>query len=90
MQTRKPIVAGQFYAGQHDACVDEINECLGEAAGVESLPKELAGGIVPHAGWMFSGGLAAMVFSAIKQQHDKVNTFIIFGAAHGYFGQVPA
>ena len=90
MQTRKPIVAGQFYASQHDTCVDEINECLGEAAAVESLPGELVGGIVPHAGWMFSGSLAAMVFSAIKQQHDKVNTFIIFGAAHGYFGQVPA
>jgi hypothetical protein len=90
MQTRKPIVAGQFYAGQHDACVDEINECLGEAAVAESLPEVLVGGIVPHAGWMFSGSLAAMVFSAIKQQHAKVNTFIIFGAAHSYFGQMSA
>ncbi len=30
MQTRKPIVAGQFYPAQHDACVDEINEYLDE------------------------------------------------------------
>ena len=28
MQTRKPIVAGQFYPGQHDACIDQINRCL--------------------------------------------------------------
>jgi AmmeMemoRadiSam system protein B len=34
--------------------------------------------------------LAALVFSAIKQQHEKVNTFVIFGAAHSYFGTSPA
>jgi hypothetical protein len=31
-----------------------------------------------------------MVFSAIKQKHPTVHTFIIFGAAHGYFGSQPA
>lgn len=90
MQIRKPIVAGQFYPGRYDACVEEINECLDESTLSESLPETIAAGIVPHAGWAFSGRLAAMVFSAIKQQHEKVNTFIIFGAAHGYFGPSPA
>ena len=86
MQTRKPVVAGQFYPGQHDSCISEINECLEAATIGEQLPETIAAGIVPHAGWTFSGSLAAMVFSAIKQQHEKVNTFVIFGAAHGYFG----
>jgi hypothetical protein len=90
MQTRKPIVAGQFYPGQHDSCIDEINECLEARTVSESLPETIVAGIVPHAGWTFSGSLAAVVFSAIKQQHEKVNTFIVFGAAHGYFGQSPA
>ncbi|MHC4395529.1 MAG: AmmeMemoRadiSam system protein B [Planctomycetota bacterium] len=90
MQTRKPIVAGQFYPGQHDSCVDEINEYLEQTAVREALPEAIAGGIVPHAGWTFSGSLALMVFSAIKQQHKKVNTFVIFGAAHGYYGPAPA
>ena len=90
MQTRKPIVAGQFYPGQHDACIDEINQYLDAGTLPESLPETIVAGIVPHAGWTFSGSLAAMVFSAIKQQHEKVHTFIIFGAAHGYFGQSPA
>lgn len=90
MQIRKPVVAGQFYPGQHDLCVDQINECLDEIPLSESLPETIAAGIVPHAGWVFSGALAALVFSAIRQQHDKVNTFIIFGAAHGYFGPSPA
>ncbi|MBN2183517.1 MAG: AmmeMemoRadiSam system protein B [Sedimentisphaerales bacterium] len=90
MQTRKPVVAGQFYPGQHDNCIDEINDCLDAATFEEKLPETIVAGIVPHAGWIFSGTLAAMVFSAIRQQHEKVHTFIVFGAAHGYHGFVPA
>jgi AmmeMemoRadiSam system protein B len=90
MQTRKPIVAGQFYPGQHYSCVDDINECLDAGTLGESLPETIVAGIVPHAGWTFSGSLAALVFAAIKQQHEKVHTFIIFGAAHSYFGASPA
>ncbi|MHC4543805.1 MAG: AmmeMemoRadiSam system protein B [Planctomycetota bacterium] len=90
MQTRKPIVAGQFYPAQHDACVDEIAVCLEARTLGDSLPETIVAGIVPHAGWVFSGSLAAMVFSAIKKQHEQIHTFVIFGAAHGYYGQSPA
>jgi len=90
MQTRKPIVAGQFYPGQNDSCIDEINEYIDARTLSGALPETVVAGIVPHAGWTFSGSLAAMVLSAIKQQHEKVHTFVIFGAAHGYFGQSPA
>jgi len=90
MPTRKPIVAGQFYPGQHNLCVDEINQCLEQRTLSKSLPETIVAGIVPHAGWTFSGGLAALVFSAIKQRNEKVHTFVIFGATHGYFGQSSA
>ena len=45
---------------------------------------------MPHAGWTFSGALAAMVFAAVKRRRGTVGTFVIFGAAHGYFGAQPA
>jgi len=90
MQIRKPIVAGQFYPGQHDSCVDEISQYLEQSTISETLPETIVAGIVPHAGWTFSGQLAALVFAAIRQAHEKVNTFVIFGAAHGYLGQQPA
>jgi len=90
MQKRKPIVAGQFYPEQHNSCVDEINNYLEQDVPSEPLPETIAAGIVPHAGWTFSGLLAALVLSAIKQQHEKVHTFVIFGAAHSYFGPSPA
>ncbi|MHC4206012.1 MAG: AmmeMemoRadiSam system protein B [Planctomycetota bacterium] len=90
MQARKPVVAGQFYPGQHDSCLSSIHECF-EAVNIsQPLPETIVAGIVPHAGWTFSGDLAALVFTAIKQQHEKVNTFVIFGAAHNYFGASPA
>jgi MEMO1 family protein len=90
MRTRKPIVAGQFYPAQHDSCIHEINECLDARVLSEPLPETIVAGIVPHAGWTFSGSLAALVLAAIRQQHEKVHTFVILGAAHGYFGASPA
>lgn len=86
MQTRKPIVAGQFYPAEHNSCVEEISQYLEQTTLSEALPETIVAGIVPHAGWAFSGSLAAMVFAAIKHVHEKVHTFVIFGAAHGYFG----
>jgi len=83
-------VAGQFYPGDHDECVEEVKACLNEAVFSEGLPETIAAGIVPHAGWTFSGATAAMVFAAVKQRHEKVDTFVIFGAAHGYYGKTPA
>jgi AmmeMemoRadiSam system protein B len=90
MQIRRAIVAGQFYPGNKDTCIAEIDQCLQERTFSKELPKTIVAGIIPHAGWVFSGSLAGLVFSAIKQQHDKVDTFVIFGAAHEYYGQTPA
>ncbi len=90
MGKRRPIVAGQFYPGQRDSCIEQVNECLREYAIEDKLPETIDAGIVPHAGWTFSGAPAALVFSAIKHRHPKVHTFVIFGAAHGYCGSESA
>lgn len=90
MDVRRPIVAGQFYPAGHDSCVVEIEDCLATESLTADLPDTIVAGIVPHAGWAFSGALAALVFAAVKQRHDKVDTFIIFGAAHSYVRGLPA
>lgn len=90
MQIRKAIVAEQFYPGSNDACLRQINEFLEMSQFDKPLPETITAGIVPHAGWVFSGSLAVLLFSCIKEQHDKIHTFIIFGAAHSYFGNLPA
>jgi AmmeMemoRadiSam system protein B len=81
MIIRKPAVAGQFYPDSRQECLEEIAECLPKSIKGQ-LPAHITAGIVPHAGWVFSGSLAAMVFAAIKQINQEVDTFVFFGAAH--------
>ncbi|MFZ9024844.1 MAG: AmmeMemoRadiSam system protein B, partial [Anaerohalosphaeraceae bacterium] len=79
MNIRKPAVAGQFYGGTETQCLAEINECLPVHDLKGELPDPIAAAIVPHAGWVFSGELAAMAFQAIRQVNKQVDTFVVFG-----------
>ena len=92
MQIRKPAVAGQFYGASRQDCLEEIADCIrsGRIDEKTPLPGNITAGIVPHAGWTFSGDMAAMVFAAIKRANEKVDTFVIFGAAHTYMGSLAA
>jgi len=90
MRTRKPAVAGQFYPADRAGCLAEIRQAIGAGPVKADLPESIVAGIVPHAGWLFSGDLAALVFSAIKQTDPDVDTFIIFGAVHSYMAGVVA
>lgn len=87
MNPRKPAAANRFYPESAKACLEEVKECLSSVSAGGNLPEPIVGGIVPHAGWLFSGDLAGMVFSAIKKVNGKIDTFIIFGAAHRYLGR---
>ena len=85
MNIRKPAVAGQFYGGTKAECLAEIAECLPPQAIKSELPNPIVAAVVPHAGWVFSGELAATAFKAIQQANGDVDTFVIFGAAHRYY-----
>lgn len=86
MTTRKPAVAGQFYAGTRAGCLAELEQCIPDTLPPDvDLPHPIVAGIVPHAGWVFSGDLAGKVFKAIRLVNQAVDTFILFGAAHRYF-----
>jgi AmmeMemoRadiSam system protein B len=93
MHTRRPAVASQFYPGTRTDCVEEIETMLKQCPVDQlncTLPDNITAAIVPHAGWFFSGTLATMTLAAIKQQNSAVDTFIIFGAAHSFYGSLPA
>jgi len=47
------------------------------------LEKPPVAGVVPHAGWQYSGAVAAKVFSTIRA-YKTPQTFIIFGTVHHY------
>ncbi|MCI0499335.1 MAG: AmmeMemoRadiSam system protein B [Planctomycetales bacterium] len=90
MTVRKAAVAGQFYGGTPAECRAEIEECLPPRELKMAMPHPIAAAIVPHAGWVFSGELAATAFKAVRQVNGEVDTFVIFGAAHRYFDDGPA
>ncbi|MEW6387231.1 MAG: AmmeMemoRadiSam system protein B [Thermodesulfobacteriota bacterium] len=61
MPLRPRMLPAGWYPGSKDGCLAEIKEFV---AGVKPLPPgtKVFGGMVPHAGWFFSGKLAARVF----------------------------
>lgn len=86
MEIRKPAVAGQFYEAGSEQCIAEVEQYIDCWRIDVELPEKISGGIVPHAGWAFSGDLAGAVFSSIEKINKQVDTFVIFGAAHRYIG----
>ncbi|MFW6169621.1 MAG: AmmeMemoRadiSam system protein B [Planctomycetota bacterium] len=63
LSDRSPAVAGMFYPGDPGSIEQTLEQWSGEAA-VERRPWRAA--LVPHAGWLFSGRIAAAVFSRIQ------------------------
>lgn len=90
MASRKPTVAGQFYPASAQSCREEIRQCLQDRPIHESFTFPFAAGIVPHAGWIFSGDLAGMTFAAIQKANGPMDSFILLGAVHRWFGHSPA
>jgi len=71
-------VAPHFYSGD---CAAQIDAFL---AGFEppAEPPEPLAGIVPHAGWLYSGAPAAKVIRCLGARSPEA--FVIFGAVHSW------
>lgn len=80
MNIRKAFRAGSFYPADERSCHQQIEECLGHYH-PPADPQKIVAGIVPHAGWMFSGPTAAKVYKSI-QEKSSPEIFLIFGAVH--------
>ncbi len=81
MAVRLPIAAGRFYSADPDECRSDLEKLLKTYSGSDPLPEIITGGIVPHAGWVFSGELCGMLFNEIHSR-QQVDTFVLFGANH--------
>ena len=77
---RKPAVAGQFYsasAGELDATVTTL---LDEAQERNTpAPKAL---IVPHAGYIYSGSVAASAYALLLPYRDQYQRVVLLGPSH--------
>lgn len=89
MMVRDPIVSNRFYPGRRGGCLQEVQQCMPDDMDVDALPATLVGGIVPHAGWTFSGPTAARVFAALAARRTP-ETVVLFGADHARATQTAA
>ncbi len=81
MTIRTPVRAGMFYESSPASCRRHAEGLLAEAQVPESLPGRLYGGVVPHAGWVYSGKLAALTLKALAAA-SSLKTIVLFGADH--------
>ncbi len=67
---REPAVAGRFYPDAETELSKKINKYLDKAL-IESLPGKPVAIISPHAGYQYSGAVAAYGYKAIKNHGYK-------------------
>ena len=81
MSIRKPTLAGTWYPGSRQECVNEIETFLNHKPLVTHLKGDIKAGIVPHAGWQFSGDLACNVFNILSKSSSEhpPDVIVIFG-----------
>ncbi len=78
MHARKATFAGSWYPGRPAACEKEITSFLEGGSKKPASGQAWTGGIVPHAGWYFSGKIACNVIASLVSP-DPPDVIVIFG-----------
>jgi AmmeMemoRadiSam system protein B len=78
MDTRPAVLAGSWYPRQADACEKEIERYLARETDQAVPGDKWTAGIVPHAGWIYSGHLACRVINLLKGTSPP-DLVVIFG-----------
>jgi AmmeMemoRadiSam system protein B len=78
-QIREPAVAGQFYPSSAHEIKKQLHYFFAdlEKPQIDFDPQAL---IVPHAGYMYSGKIAAYAYSAVSDK--KITDIIVIGPSH--------
>ena len=79
---RHPVVAGTFYPAERDALERQLALFLSEAgneAPSPSLPKAI---IAPHAGYLYSGAVAARAYARLAAARGRISRVVLIGPSH--------
>jgi AmmeMemoRadiSam system protein B len=77
--TRPPAVAGTFYPADKHQLQAMVQGYLGHAPPSGGLPKAI---IAPHAGYVYSGPIAASVYARLRQGMGLIKRVVLIGPAH--------
>jgi MEMO1 family protein len=77
---RRAVFAGRWYPARAAECEREIRAFI-ERGGIEApRRRRLVGGILPHAGWYFSGNIACNVIHSLKtSEAPPPDVLVLFG-----------
>jgi AmmeMemoRadiSam system protein B len=78
---KPPAVAGLFYPAQADALRQELARYLRQASppASDAIPRAL---IVPHAGYPYSGPVAASAYRLLQAHPEQFQRVLLLGPAH--------
>jgi AmmeMemoRadiSam system protein B len=92
LKIRRPTQAGAFYEGDAEALKSQIENCFLKEFGPKKRPKvnkngprKIVGLVCPHAGYMFSGSVAANAYFELASD-GKPDTVVILGPNHTGYG----
>ncbi len=85
---RTPAVAGQFYPSGESGLNRIIDELMKSADVDENTVKNAASYVAPHAGYQYSGLVAAYTYKALslKAGLKEIETFVVIGPNHTGLG----
>lgn len=77
--TRPPAVAGSFYPADPKQLRTMVDGYLASAQTDDVAPKAI---IVPHAGYIYSGPVAASAYARLKGLRGRVTRVVLLGPSH--------
>jgi len=77
---RRAYVAGQFYPGERE----KLREMIAQLTGPPAARKKAVAVVSPHAGYVYSGAVAAAVYASTEMPQ----TFIVLGPGHRPIGSL--
>ncbi|MDP6651691.1 MAG: AmmeMemoRadiSam system protein B [Gammaproteobacteria bacterium] len=82
MEIRQPAVAGTFYPNDPNQLQIEVDELLNNAMLTEMDMARIKAVIVPHAGYIYSGPVAATAYKLLSARKGDVRRVVLLGPSH--------
>lgn len=79
LQTRNTAVAGLFYPQDPIELQQQVDDYLASANALDYTAKAL---IAPHAGYIYSGAIAASAYIHLRQRADTIHRVVLIGPSH--------
>lgn len=81
VRIRPAAVAGMFYPGSRDALAGAVDALLA-AVKPESAMRSPKAIIAPHAGYIYSGPVAASVYALLRPAREHITRVVVLGPTH--------